>query len=87
MAKRRARTAHAGTTGEHGESDAAAQGPLNLARATPERAAEVLSQAAGVAITARQVREDIRAGLPANDDGTVSLITYAAWLAGRVDGD
>ena len=47
---------------------------LNPAKLTPEEAAEILELDVSV------IRRDIEAGLPTNEDGTLSLVVYAAWL-------
>ena len=44
-------------------------------------AAKVLSKAGGRVIRADQIDADVAVGAPQNDDGTINLITYAAWLA------
>ena len=42
-------------------------------------------KAAGVErITPDLVRADVEEGAPTNEDGTINLIEYAAWLAGKV---
>ena len=41
---------------------------------SPEQAARLLG------IEARMLEQDIAAGAPANPDGTVNLVHYAAWL-------
>lgn len=46
-------------------------------------AARLLSKGAGRAITTEQIESDLAAGLPRNADGTISLITYAAWLSSQ----
>jgi len=39
-------------------------------------------------ITAEQLEADIAAGAPVNDDGTVNIIAYGAWiLKGNLNGD
>ena len=43
-------------------------------------AAKLLSKAGGRAIRADQIESDIAAGAPTNGDGTINLISYAAWL-------
>ena len=43
-------------------------------------AALLLSKSAGKAVSGDTIRRDIEAGAPANADGTVNLIHYAAWL-------
>lgn len=62
-----------------------AKQPGPAARMTPTAvsladAARVLTQAAGAAVTAEQLAEDIDLGAPANPDGTLNLVHYAAWL-------
>ena len=42
--------------------------------------AALLSRVGGKPVTAEMVRADIDAGAPANPDGTMNLIHYAAWL-------
>ena len=44
-------------------------------------AAKLLSKAGGRVIREDQIAADIAAGAPTNGDGTLNLITYAAWLA------
>ncbi len=48
---------------------------------TPAQAAKILAAAGNRRITEAMVRADIEAGAPANADGTVNLVHYAAWLA------
>jgi len=43
-------------------------------------AAKVLSRSGGRPVTEAMLQADIDAGAPANADGTVNLIHYAAWL-------
>jgi len=39
-------------------------------------------------VTLEQLEADVAAGAPVNDDGTVNLIAYAAWiLKGNLNGD
>ena len=47
---------------------------------TPAQAAKILAAAGSRRITEAMVRADIDAGAPANTDGTVNLVHYAAWL-------
>lgn len=51
-----------------------------LALTIPD-AAKLLSKAGGRVIRTDQIEADIAAGAPTNADGTISLISYAAWLA------
>ena len=41
---------------------------------------KILKQAGSRLITEESVAEDIAAGAPQNEDGTINLIEYAAWL-------
>jgi hypothetical protein len=49
-------------------------------------AAKLLSKAGGRLIQAEQIEADVAAGAPTNGDGTMNLVTYAAWLAGQAAG-
>ena len=44
-------------------------------------AARLLSKAGGRVIRPDQIEADMAAGAPQNADGTLNLVTYAAWLA------
>jgi hypothetical protein len=44
-------------------------------------AAKLLSKAGGRVIRPEQIEADVAAGAPTNGDGTINLVTYAAWLA------
>ncbi len=47
-------------------------------------AAKVLSAVGGVKVTEEMLREDLGIGAPANPDGTLNLVHYAAWLVREV---
>jgi hypothetical protein len=50
-------------------------------QALPVRdAARLLSRLSGQTVSEDELRADLAAGLPANPDGTLNLIWYAAWL-------
>ena len=53
---------------------------------TAAQAARILAAAGQRRITEAMVRADLEVGAPANADGTLNLIHYAAWLA-RQAGD
>lgn len=55
----------------------AARNPAALA---PAEVAKLLSLASRREVTEAMVRADLDAGAPANPDGTVNLVHYAAWL-------
>jgi len=53
---------------------------LNPAAMTVEEAAKLLTKAGGVRVSEAQIRKDIEANAPANADGTINIVHYAAWL-------
>jgi hypothetical protein len=54
----------------------------------PGKVCDVLRRAGARHVSPESIQADIEAGAPVNDDGTVNLIEYAAWLVGRMaDGD
>jgi hypothetical protein len=54
--------------------------PMDPNRLTPSQAAKLLSAAAKVQVPVEKIEQDIADGAPANADGTLSLVGYAAWL-------
>ena len=44
-------------------------------------AARLLTKAGGQTVTNAMLEADLAAGAPANADGTINLVHYAAWLA------
>lgn len=48
-----------------------------------DKLALVMSQISGRAITPEMISADISDGAPTNDDGTINLVAYTAWLARR----
>jgi len=60
--------------------DAPRAGPTLTALAL-EDLARLLSRSGGRPVTVEMLREDLAAGAPANADGSVNLVHYAAWLA------
>jgi hypothetical protein len=62
--------------------------PLNPSAMTITDAARLLSAVGGASISEATIRADLEAGAPANADGTLNLVHYAAWLVkemGRAD--
>jgi hypothetical protein len=43
-------------------------------------AARLLTKASGQPVTIAMLEADLAAGTPANADGTINLVHYAAWL-------
>lgn len=46
-----------------------------------EQVATLLRHAGSQQISVDTIRADLAAGAPANRDGTINLVVYAAWLA------
>jgi hypothetical protein len=53
---------------------------LNPTSLTPADAARLLSKAGGQPVRVETIQADLAAGAPANADGTIHLVHYAAWL-------
>lgn len=53
---------------------------LKLTALPPEMLVRLLKQADSRLISAETLAADFAAGAPKNEDGTVNLIEYAAWL-------
>lgn len=53
---------------------------IDPSRLTPAQMAHLLTKAGDRPITEEMIRADMAAGLPLNQDGTISIVTYAAWL-------
>ncbi len=66
-------------------------GPILNPLAVPiSDAARLLSRLGGKPISEATIRADIEAGAPANADGTLNLVEFAAWMVremGRSDGN
>jgi len=54
--------------------------PIDPNRLTPEQAAKLLSAAAKIRVPEEHIAADLASGAPQNKDGTISLVTYGAWL-------
>jgi len=53
---------------------------LNPLALSPEDAVRLLSRAGCRIMTMEMLQMDIDAGMPVNDDGTINLVGYMAWL-------
>ena len=53
---------------------------LKLTALQPEMLVNLLRRAGSRLISAETLAADLAAGAPKNEDGTVNLIEYAAWL-------
>jgi hypothetical protein len=60
-------------------------GGLKTRVTTLSNAAKLLTQAGGYRITVEMIQADVAAGAPANADGTIDLIHYAAWLVKEME--
>jgi hypothetical protein len=58
---------------------------LNPNSLTPADAARLLSRAGGQSVRVETIQADLAAGAPANADGTINLVHYAAWLVREVE--
>lgn len=67
------------------ETDNAAPA-LNPNSLTPADTARLLTQAGGQPVRVETIQADLAAGAPANADGTLNLVHYAAWLVREVEG-
>lgn len=48
---------------------------------SPAELADLLTKSGRAAVSEQDIERDIGDGAPANDDGTINLLHYAAWLA------
>ncbi len=60
--------------------DAPPAAALNPAALSVADAARLLSRVGGRPVSEAVLRADLDAGAPANPDGTLNLVHYAAWL-------
>ena len=58
---------------------------LKLTALQPEMLVNILRRAGSRLISAETLAADFEAGAPRNEDGTVNLIEYAAWLVNGED--
>lgn len=55
----------------------------NPTRLTHPQFAELLSKMSKREVSVKEIKEDIEHGAPTNEDGTINLIHYCAWLVGQ----
>lgn len=48
-------------------------------------AARLLARVGGQPVTVDMLQADLKAGAPANTDGTINLVHYAAWLVREME--
>jgi hypothetical protein len=58
---------------------------LNPTSLTLADAARLLTKAGGQPVRVEAIQADLAAGAPANADGTINLVHYAAWLVREVE--
>jgi len=63
---------------------AGAEAKLNPAALSLADAARLLSAVAGQAVTVEMLEADVAAGVPTTADGTLNLVSYAAWLVREI---
>jgi hypothetical protein len=51
---------------------------------TPAEMATLLTKAGGQPIGVASVKADVKAGAPTNKNGTLGIVTYAAWLVKQI---
>lgn len=54
--------------------------PINPTALSLPDTARLLARVGAPSITEAMLRADVAAGAPTNDDGTINLVHYAAWL-------
>jgi hypothetical protein len=54
--------------------------PIDPNRLSVEQLVKLLSAAYRERVDAEKVQQDLETGAPANPDGTINLVHYAAWL-------
>lgn len=57
---------------------------LNPAALSLVDAAAVLSRAGTTPVTVAMLQQHVDDGMPLNPDGTINLVTYAAWLVREI---
>ncbi|MBX7166857.1 MAG: hypothetical protein K1X74_11055 [Pirellulales bacterium] len=62
-------------------------GGLNPSALVPADLAQMLSRAGGQGVSVVALQADLAAGAPANADGTINLVHYAAWLVREMERD
>jgi len=63
-----------------GQATGVPQPGVNPTALSVATAARLLSAAGGHPVTPEQIQADVDAGAPTNDNGTINLVHYAAWL-------
>lgn len=53
---------------------------ISLIALTKEQLVDLLTKVGSASISMSALEADIASGMPVNDDGTINLIYYAAWL-------
>jgi hypothetical protein len=56
---------------------------VNPQSMTTQQLADFLTKVGPTPVTVEEIESDLAAGAPKNDDGTMSLLHYAAWLVGK----
>lgn len=54
--------------------------PLKITAIQQDKLLEILRRSGAKEVSAETINADIEAGAPVNEDGTINMIEYAAWL-------
>lgn len=68
------------------DASATPPGGLNPNALSVANAARLLTKVGGERVTEEMIQADLAAGAPANADGTINLVHYAAWLVKEMSG-
>lgn len=60
---------------------------LKITALSPENVVRILSRAGCRIMTVEMLERDIDAGMPVNEDGTINLLEYLAWMIREVNGN
>lgn len=58
---------------------------ISLVALTKDQLIELLTKVGSSTISAESLEADIAQGAPVNEDGTINLIHYAAWLIREIN--
>lgn len=58
--------------------------PLQITALSLDNAVKLLSRMGARRMTVEVLKHDIEAGAPTNPDGSINLLSYGAWVVGRM---
>lgn len=59
--------------------------PIDPTRLSVEQAARLLTSAYRQQVSVASIESDVNDGAPTNNDGSINLVHYAAWLLSEMD--